>query len=412
MVLWVLPAFAVLHGCRATISSSAVPTPNLSVATLSLDLGRGVTLTPSPVPSPVVVLPTPGNATPYRKNCIPVDDVIRSGILSSGAILLHNDDFMLYALNTQDNRTSLLIDTAGYQPNIVSPDGKWLAYEAEQEDANGKSDKFIKVISSDGQLLRSIPKQEHWRGLNHWLDAERIVMDYWFNSDGTPDWQTDSKDVVVNVVTGETVYMDFSALDIFSDKGKFTSYDSTLTRMVYLRNTPGEPTSMVLWDLKANQELWRMEIGDQLWYIHPRWSPDGMYFAIGGPPKLYAPTFELFVVGLDGGARQLTHLKEAGFKKGEIYQPQWSPDQRYIAFWFAGSLSVFDVATGITTDHCLPSPDPIGSQTYWSPDSKQLVFNLGDAQNRFVRVVVVDVQENWAVEVAKNHYVTGWMTMP
>lgn len=129
--------------------------------------------------------------------------------------------------------------------------------------------------------------------------------------------------------------------------------------------------------------------------------------------------FELIVVDRNGEAKQLTHLADAGFRGTDtrIYHATWSPNENYIAFWLMdyktgiGSLAVYDTTTEMVTDYCIQSGDPLSFAPYWSPDSKQLVF---DSSNDFYgpyRVVVLDILENRAVEIAgENYRAIGWMT--
>ena len=167
----------------------------------------------------------------------------------------------------------------------------------------------------------------------------------------------------------------------------------------------------MLWDVQAKRELWMAEIGDQLWYLQPQWSPDGTQFVVGIPPALYDPVFELFVVDREGKRTQLTHFKDTSARKGTIFETRWSPDGRYIAFWLTNSLAVFDMMTGMVRDYCLPSNSSMNAEIYWSPDSEQVVFSQSIRPYYGpLRVIVIDIQKNRAVEVARNHAILGWMT--
>jgi Tol biopolymer transport system component len=189
--------------------------------------------------------------------------------------------------------------------------------------------------------------------------------------------------------------------------------------MVYELHQLPEYPSLVLWDLETSQELWRLKIDGYLLHSRPQWSPDGTRFAIGIPPELYGPVFELLVVDRDGQAKQLTHLEEAGFEYDtRIYHATWSPDERYIAFWLvdyltgSGTLAVYDTETETVTDYCIPLGNPLSFPPYWSPDSKQLVFDSSADFYGPYQVVVLDIVENRAVEIAGDGYrAVGWMVV-
>jgi hypothetical protein len=320
--------------------------------------------------------------------------------LSTGLLVL-NSDHGLSTLTAGSNEIQPL-------PGIdiflsVSPDRRLLAYIEEYGSDS------LEVRSLDGQQHWSIVYREHWGSFAYWLDAERVVIDYWRGSKEETDWSNHIGVAIVNIYTGQITELDATALEFL--RMPYPIYDPTLTRVVYHRSTPMEFESLVLWDMQAGQELWRLEIGEQLWYIQPNWAPDGKNFAVGGPPEIYADVFELFTVTRDGQATQVTHFGEAGLEEATVYQPQWSPDGRYIAFWFDDSLAIYDVATETVTDYCIPAKN-IEGFIYWSPDSRQLAANSGVVlDNGPTRTIVVDILENKAVEVAKEYSVLGWMVV-
>ncbi len=135
--------------------------------------------------------------------------------------------------------------------------------------------------------------------LSYWLDNDRVVI-----------LRSGNGVIVVNPFTAEITELDFSSPK-FSASQPVTNFflDPSLDRVVFYRNILTEFASLMLWDVQAKRELWRAEIGDQLWYLQPQWSPDGTQFVVGIPPALYDPVFELFVLDREGKRTLLTHWK-------------------------------------------------------------------------------------------------------
>ncbi len=400
-----LIVIALICGCKPAVSTSTgtpLP-PRLTITPLPPDTLAPTLTEISPSPTDLLestLTETPQTISGYQQDCLQIETTMPPGFLSKGAIILSDEDAngnpTLSALFTSDN--SLLALPASYNTSqIVSPDGKRLAEEVTNNGNNGQSMDFLELLSAEGQKQGAIPYDQNWIGPLYWLDTKRIVLD-----------DPPSGEVVANIIAGQLTRLDYSSPTFSVYNKTIPVYDPTLTRMVYQRNAPMEfVVSLVLWDLQFGRELWHADIGDGYWAaIQPRWSPDGSRFAVGIPPEYDAPIFQLFVVDRDGKAKQLTHFQGPGYPELDITQPQWSPDSRYIAFWFAGSLTVFDTVTETATDYCLPSDDAISTQPHWSPDSQQIVFEQeGDPEY----VVVVDIQKKRAVEVAKTYTVIGWM---
>ncbi len=107
----------------------------------------------------------------------------------------------------------------------------------------------------------------------------------------------------------------------------------------------------------------------------------------------------------------------------------WSPDSRYIAFWFTHwqqseqpyydtlgdrYLAVLDTTTDLVTSYCINGEKnaTIGIRKYpaplWSPDSKQVVVQSQVTSDSF-KTILIDVQENRAFHIGDNLAPEGWM---
>jgi len=326
-----------------------------------------------------------------------------SDLSAKGYILLETSG-LLYAFDTSNGDITPLPDITDYGFAPVSPDGKWLAHRV--EDTNGSLMLEVRPIS--GIPIFSIPYSENWVSTPVWLDHERIITAY---RRGT--LASDYSSVITNVFTGQIIEIDANQFQEYGTRCVNPLYDLSLTRVICTRYGPFGDVSLVLWNLETSEILWEMYIGDQLWYLQPAWSPDGTRFAVSGPPSdpyAFYPPYELFLVDRDGQATQLTHFAEANLHKITMTYPHWSPDGRYIAFWFMDALAVYDTTTGMITDLCIPKSYSYESQIFWSPDSRQIVVNsevvLFEGP---MKVVVVDVLSNKAIEIPGHYRVFGWM---
>lgn len=324
----------------------------------------------------------------------------------SGKIILGADEsntsyLKIYALSPSDGSVSPLADKA-YGNAIISPDGKWLAYSASDYNVTDASTKFFEISSLDGKQHRDIPYGTTEYMLFNWLDNQRVIL-YSFGKNL----------LVVDIFTGQIQDIDITSpeLDMNRDGIGVEGINSSLDRMMYYRNTPGEFPSAVLWDLKNKKELWKLDIGSELLMDRlAQWSPDGSKLVIAGPVTTYAPVLELFLVDWDGKVKQLTHLQDAGLEQGMIVAPTWSPDGHYVAFWLEGSLAVLDMATNKVTDYCIFGSSPTPAAPAWSPDSKQIVLHGSTDPTSPKPVVVVDIEKGRAIQVEEKPFlVEGWM---
>jgi Tol biopolymer transport system component len=149
--------------------------------------------------------------------------------------------------------------------------------------------------------------------------------------------------------------------------------------------------NLVFENLQTHEILTRFLV--PIWDAVPRWSPDGQQFVIT-KAETFAPgpvDYELYSVSIDGQVTQLTRLATY---YGETHIPyyDWSPDGRHIAFWLATdpedkhsvNLAVLDTVTLVVTNFCITShyKGNTPPSLIWSPDSRQLVMEIDDANDQ------------------------------
>jgi hypothetical protein len=374
---------------------------NMTQATKTIQPTRQIT--PSPtltfthVPTITETLPSvPG----YQKTCATVETIIPDGFLSEGAIIFSGDDDLYYSFLSNDNSPHLFSNRIGHFP-LISPDNKVFANDFDQKGENGESKRFLELLSAEGKQVGLLQFGQDWRSPFYWLDPRRLVF---FGEDDTM--------TVVDVFSGQTTVMDYSSPKLARHPDSYPLYDSTLTRMVYQRlDKVYGIANLVLKDLVTGKELWTShELYDYFYWLRPVWSPDGSQFAAGVPWGVDYPNYQLYVVGRDGQEKHITNLQNP---QAEIYGTNWSPNSRYISFWYGDILTVYDTTTEISTDYCLRTVDAVSTQAYWSPDSRQLVLSVDpESETDPVRLVMLDVSTGRAVEIAENSSPVGWMIVP
>lgn len=313
----------------------------------------------------------------------------------------------------------------------VSPQGRFLAYNRVTYNDQGdiSADK-LEIIDANGVVQASLPWRRGWIGF-YWLDEDRLVV-------GAAETDLLNRTerlayLVINPFTGRQQSLDDIAppdvydippLPYWNGIGPQV-YDSTLTQVAYLQLVDGIYWAYALWDSQTLQTLASLETFDN--EQQPVWSPTGERFIVAANPiETRADLkFELYAFDRTGAVNKLTNLT-AYSPRTYIQSYSWSPNGRYVAFWLntdippdhnqqfgQQNLAVLDTQTLQVTNYCIPGdyntslvalvPAPI-----WSPNGQQLVV-----ENRYAeqasRVILVDITEKFAAQIADNVEPIGWM---
>jgi dipeptidyl aminopeptidase/acylaminoacyl peptidase len=364
-----------------------------------------------------------------------------ANLKSIGNLILHPQGDGSYQINM-----ATMVMTQMNKPNealtefSVSPNGKWIAYDDSELDKN-MSYLFHNLIVAgvNNQIYKTLPWESEW-GSFRWLDNEQLIIRTIPQSEPNSIINYNPDFLVLNLFTGERqiVKVDYPNIYNLSPMVGFlgvSAYNLTLTRVVYLEGGVSGPFYYVLWDIQHKSQITNFQISDDLNAI-PRWSLDGKQFAFA--PSLVSkikeyPSYELFSVTEAGDIKQLTHLTDY-YPWVYIEDLSWSPDSRYIAFWFTHwqqseqpyyatlgdrYLAVLDTTTDLVTSYCINGENnaTIGIRKYlaplWSPDSKQIVVQsqVGDDSLNF-QTILIDIQRNRAFHIGDNLEPEGWMISP
>jgi Tol biopolymer transport system component len=311
----------------------------------------------------------------------------------------------------------------------TSPDGKWLAYcEFPVDSSTGG---WLIVEGNNGQQVKKLPMGKDWNFFTAttWLGNERLVFNL------LRDTGEVSPVVVVNPFTGEQTQLKSDYPGIYIDKSPGTGgglyfvysavvYDPSLNLVIYpQRDVDKRSDFVVLWDRQVGKTLARVpEWG--VFYHTPLWSPDVTQFVVAVTPNLKSNSNrgaieEWFSVSREGQVRQLTHFGDF-FADVRIGAANWSPDGRWLAFWLEAkpslcegqNLVVLEMETQSVTEYCVPgsiygdAPPPI-----WSPDSRYIaVQNYYEVNSS--HVILVDIMQGWATQIAENVEPAGWLVAP
>ena len=317
----------------------------------------------------------------------------------------------------------------------VSPGRNWMVYNATFLDENlNYLLNDIVIVGAGSKLIETLPSENDW-GPIHWLDDERLIINLIKTGESAS-----LNFLILNPFTNERQELSVNYPNIYNQKPLpnwdgwgITAFSPQLDQVVYLEGDVSGPYYYTLWDIQKKDAITQIQAAGDISTI-PRWSAGGDKFAIA--PSLFSkmgdyPSYDLFSVSRGGSITQLTHLSDY-YPWVYIGGLNWSPDSRYIAFWYSSwtdmpsfgtqgdyFLGVLDIQTGLTTNYCIHGElgAEVGSRKYpsplWSSDSRQVIVKsqVGEDFLNF-QTILVDIQENRAFLIAQKLEPVGWLVSP
>ncbi len=232
------------------------------------------------------------------------------------------------------------------------------------------------------------------RGMLRWLDDERLLID------------TEQYGVLLlaNPFTGEQQVISDELPNLFPypQPNWPVVYSPDLEWVAYYsysaRAQDGTTGGPAVYDVVKKQTLWNA--GNRVGSNPPVWSPDGQEVAFTGGMGEY----QLYLVNHSG---QVNAVLDESLPH-EAFAFSWSPDGRYIAFWNAERLMVYDRQMDWVFDTCVSSNrDSVSPR--WSPDSKQMIVYVSGYSTP---MILVDWQEKMAYKIKELPHdgtMYGWM---
>ncbi len=333
----------------------------------------------------------------------------------------------IYDLNVRKFLPVPIEKVLGLKP---SPDGKKYAVR----DANMQQ---IKIYSTDGRLLKSLPKGEFPFGIDRWLDNESILLVVEQPIEGMSYMKYPRDEIIVNLLTNEMTRLPSTYPDIDKTQAQMvwegfstTKYDPGLTRVVYPAGIDtdylgNQGNGYILWDIVKKKKVVQIATGGL--QITPKWSPDGSSFIVNTD---YIGNGEFYLVTRDGEVSQVSNLnyRYQGQKVRPHYYSDsysWSPDGHTLAFWneekhdnaIKATLAILDTNSGNVTDLCLSAGIEEKGENHlpnfyvpvWSPDGKYIVTVANLQTDGGIETVFIDLEWKVVTKIAENLYPSGWL---
>jgi len=410
-------------------------------------LGDGDVLTSSPVISTETfvhititpILPTQTSENSIGNSCFETLDKEPEYKLGKGIIVLDNKKidstgFLEPGFFLLNMETRKFIDlekpNEGFGNAFVSPDGTMLSAEYvkfQKEDDNVKTLKDeLLIMTADGAIQKTLPWEQGWVSGAVWLDNQRVVINVAGLDPNESRAVKPSTLLVLNPFTGERRILkpnlpeiyDGYPLPFWGDPWRYSLsvYNQSLSRAVYL--SEGGYT-YVLWDMQKRQELLRLVS----WFSgndeRPSWSPDGSKFIVsayfGNMDSWPQPADGLYLIDTEGNVSKLLSTNKDVY----FYDHFWSPSGRYIALLVDKSNSVetrkrlwvLDTQSSQVVDTCIEYRSLSGDDMpVWSPDETQIL--LYDNTPEGSKVILVDLMNRIAFQIAEDMEPKGWMRFP
>jgi Tol biopolymer transport system component len=383
---------------------------------------------------------------PYLQvQCLSVQDALPPGFSSDGILVMQNikenhQISEVYGLDLHNNnRFQVNQPWEDILEGEASPDGKWIFYKRYiWDDLQKKYTKIeIVVASLEGQLLQLtpevvLPDNPDWFFPNNyrWISNDQLLVRI---PDPSSQNVVASTVLVWNPFTNEKKIIRPEFPDVYEISGAINPswgygvvlYNPMLTRAFYLTGSGVTSVGYQLWDMEKGESIATFELYNDT-DIPPRWSPDGSRLALVDGQG----DGEISIIEADGKISQLTHVGDS-LKYWEIQNLNWSPYGQYIAFslWSKlsdsdrkadkkiATLAIADIKTGKVVDTCIPIGNDYGVRNldiFWSPTDKQLVVKDESAHdynnpNSYNRLILVDLEQGVAAQVAEYMEPFGWM---
>jgi hypothetical protein len=370
------------------------------------------------------------NEVQYK--CLKIQDQIIQPARIEGTLVLANikdidlTDLLLLDLNSDEQK---ILPNEYIGLYSVSPEGTFLAYDSFTFEHNQVTSRVIKIIDSGGNLVTSIDWQENWNGFE-WLNEENLMINYTIN--GNPlillsPLKHNQKLIRPYLNVSEIMFADTELIYYWGFYAFHKNvYDPQLERALYPSSDQNGP-KIVLRDIIVGKDLAAFPTNDA-WGVSPKWSPDGENIAIGLNTNVSARNdgnrkYELFIIGRDGEKLLTTNLSSLS-DSTYIYTISWSPDSRYVAFWYTTNknkinenleLAVLDTKTKKITNYCISDTvEDLSSRRndlspIWSPNSNYLLINTIIPNTHTLEALIVDVINGHATLVKSGFLPVGWM---
>lgn len=393
--------------------------------------------------TPVHVISDSENAH-ITNRCLDVSVSSRmGGTTASGVIVLRSKDDSQVALHNMltDQIMSIARQNENQTNFVISPNKRLLAYQGVTVDEEGNILKrnFV-ILTADGKVINEVPVEKNWLEMIGWSTDESLIISV-KPKENAAENLVDI--LVLNVLNGEREILhssfpgllDMSALDIpYWEGWSGVVYNSNFTRAIYPKylGSDNKSYTYALWDVVNQKLITTLEneftaftsFSDK--FPMPHWSPDGTQFVFRGLVFVSNDLveFELYKVAQNGTIERLTQLTSSFLVQDSNLS--WAPNGDHItifmnpwgtSIWESdATVAVLDLASREIVNYCVPvsgkgNPDGLPSPAIWSPKGTQFLITDWD-DNNVNRNILVDIENNFAVEVGNGMIPIAWMELP
>lgn len=273
---------------------------------------------------------------------------------TTGKIVFYepNKGFILY--NPQTNQDGLPLETTKYDVE-ASPDQRRI-FVSDYPGTSGE------VFTSNGN--KSTVNANEIKGIFYgWLNNQKLVFVELNHSDGSV--------TILDIETGKTeekitnlTDVNFDAIHWYAGGSQpSVIFDSSLSRLIYTsREIPSRDQphlGFILRDYETKNVLWSKQSTDIV--VKPKWSPDGNFVAVAINNE---NSEQIYILDSDGNETQIIDTNPFW-----IYQLEWSPNGKQIAFSTDNAVTVYDLVTNHRNDYKLSKSI---YNIVWSPNSDQI----------------------------------------
>ena len=282
-----------------------------------------------------------------------------SGLKSNGLLVLDGDGTYLMDM---DSLAITQINKAGKNMFYFSfsPERNWIVYLT-----SGFEGDILMEVMDGKQIIKTIPWEDDWAYVS-WLNEEQLIIPL-IQQDRMSDV---SNFLILKPFMDERYILSADYPDMLYDEPwRVIEYSPLVDSVVYLQGGVSGPFYYTLWDTQNKTALAQLAANGDL-HAFPRWSSGGSQFAMALSLSLKLgefPSYEIFQVSREGKVTQLTHLSDY-YPWVYVGDLSWSPNNRYIAFWYSHwsedddpyfstqgdrYLGLLDLQTGSVTSYCI-----------------------------------------------------------
>ena len=306
------------------------------------------------------------------------------------AVFFRKDGTTQIALISVDDQSVRVVKTLDWNDRVearLSPDGRYIAYDASKEGPSGPRDIFL--LAADGS--REIALVTHpandmspvWTPDGNWVAfvSDRTgAASLWAMrvADGRPQGRPVlfKRDIGTSNVLG------------FSNEGALFYGVGSGQEDVYIASLDFDDGRTTSPPVRGTERF----LGSN---SAPEWSPDGQRLAYFSKREAAGSTV-LCVRSLETGEERDLPL-QLGLNRPHLNRPRWSPDGRSLTVLGGdrrgrGGIYRIDVKTGEQTALFQSLPDDFLTFHVWSRDGEEIFFTRSDQQRKNVRVVARNVK--------------------